>query len=138
MQQEAVKCMKSLSEVVSARDEHTVFGEHVAHKMRSSKRSHLEITIAQHHIHEILLNLEMGMYQGNLRHTSTLIPSSSLYMTSSPSPSASTSTDGEMFNNNSSIYPTNISSSNGENECRNMDAGNSEDVRSFVKTFTFL
>lgn len=138
MQQEVVKCMQLLSEVVSARDEHTVFGEHIAHKMRSSKKSHLEISLAQHHIHEILLNLEMGMYQGNLRPTSIRIPSSHLYMASSPSPTASTSTDGEMYNNNSSIDPTNISSSNEENECRNMGAGNSEDVRSYLKNFTFL
>jgi len=132
-----VKCMQSLSEVVSARDEHTVFGEHVAHKMRSSKRSHLEISIAQHHIHEILLKLEMGMYQGNQRPTSVRLPSSHHYVATSPSPSA-TSTDGEMYNNISSIPPSNISSSNEENECTDMGVGNVEDVRSYFTNVTSL
>jgi hypothetical protein len=49
--------MKSLSEVVTKRDEYAVYGEHVAHEMRNR----IEISLAQYYINEIILNLDMGV-----------------------------------------------------------------------------
>lgn len=54
--------MKSLSEVVTKRDEYAVYGEHVAHKMRNCRRNRIEISLAQYYINEIILNLDMGVY----------------------------------------------------------------------------
>ena len=54
--------MKSLSEVVTKRDEYAVYGEHVTHKMRNCRRNRIEILLAQYYINEIILNLDMGVY----------------------------------------------------------------------------
>ena len=48
--QEAVDCMKSLSEVVTKRDEYAVYVEHVAHKMRNCRRNRIEMSLAQYYI----------------------------------------------------------------------------------------
>lgn len=60
--QEALQCMKTLTERVSKRDDYSVYGEHVGNKLRSCGRSSFEISIAQHHIDEVLFNLTMGAY----------------------------------------------------------------------------
>lgn len=52
--------MKKLTEVVSTRDEFSVYGEHIANKLRSSGRSHREIAIAQNRIDQVCFNLIMG------------------------------------------------------------------------------
>jgi hypothetical protein len=54
--------MKSLSEVVTKRDEYAVYGEHVTHRMRNCRRNHIEILLAQYYINESILNLDMGVY----------------------------------------------------------------------------
>jgi len=54
--------MKSLSEVVTKRDEYAVYGEYVAHKMRNCRRNRIEISLAQYYINEIILNLDTGVY----------------------------------------------------------------------------
>ncbi|XP_076756616.1 uncharacterized protein LOC143426831 [Xylocopa sonorina] len=59
---EALKCMKTLIEAISKRDEFSVYGEHIANKLRNSRKSHREIAIAQNHIDRICFNLIMGTY----------------------------------------------------------------------------
>ena len=59
---EAFHFMKTLTEMVSNRDEYTVYGEHVANKLRSCGRSKLEVAIAQHHVDDICFKLTMGEY----------------------------------------------------------------------------
>jgi hypothetical protein len=51
--------MKSLSEVVTKRDEYAVYEEHVVHKMRNCRRNRIEILLAQYNT---ILNLDMGVY----------------------------------------------------------------------------
>jgi hypothetical protein len=60
--QEEIGCMKSLSEVVTKRDEYAVYGEHVAHRMRNCRRNRTEISLAQYYTNDIILNLDMGVY----------------------------------------------------------------------------
>ncbi|CAL7941797.1 unnamed protein product [Xylocopa violacea] len=59
---EALRCMKALIEAISKRDEFSVYGEHIANKLRNSRKSHREIAIAQNHIDRICFNLIMGTY----------------------------------------------------------------------------
>ncbi|XP_066965442.1 uncharacterized protein [Macrobrachium rosenbergii] len=59
---EAFHLMKSLAQHVTTRDEYHVSGENVAHKLRACGRSKREISMAQHKINEIILNLEMGYF----------------------------------------------------------------------------
>lgn len=54
--------MRSLSEAVTKRDAFSIFGEHVAASLRSSNRPQLEISVAQHHISEILFRLQIGSF----------------------------------------------------------------------------
>ncbi|XP_073997572.1 uncharacterized protein isoform X2 [Rhodnius prolixus] len=53
--------LKSLSEVLIQRDEYSIYGEHIAAKLRAQK-SRKEVSIAQYQIDNILFNLEMGRY----------------------------------------------------------------------------
>lgn len=117
--------MQSLSGVITARDEHTVFGEHIANKMRNCKRSHMEISIAQHYIHDILLRLEMGIYDNG--NPSLILPQffPSQYPSNSPSPSTSNTSDSDFVTRS-------LSNPTLDSECT------SEDVRSFVNSFTTL
>jgi hypothetical protein len=62
---EALNCMKTLTEIVSKRDDFAVYGEHIANKLRSSGRSLQEISIAQLHIEQICFSLVMGAYSRN-------------------------------------------------------------------------
>jgi hypothetical protein len=84
--QEALQCMKTLTERVSKCDDYSVYGEHVGNKLRSCGRSNFEISIAQHHIDEILFNLTMGAY-GQHPYSSTY----STHHARSHSPATSTS-----------------------------------------------
>lgn len=54
--------MKTLADTVSKRDEYTVYGEHIANKLRNSGRSRLEIASAQNAIDNICFKLLMGEY----------------------------------------------------------------------------
>lgn len=58
---EAVECMRTLTNTVGKRDSFTVYGEHVANKLRECG-SKYAVTIAQHHIDNILFNLGIGNY----------------------------------------------------------------------------
>lgn len=60
---EAYQCMKTLTEVVSARDQFHVYGEHVGNKLRNCGRNMLEIATAQHNIDNILFDLAMGRFE---------------------------------------------------------------------------
>ena len=51
---EAVKCIKSLTQTVSAKDENSAFGEFIANKMKSCNRPRVEISLAQRYINDIL------------------------------------------------------------------------------------
>ncbi|XP_073975988.1 uncharacterized protein [Rhodnius prolixus] len=53
--------LKSLSEVLNQRDEYSIYGEHIAAKLRAQK-SRKEVSTAQYQIDHILFNLEMGRY----------------------------------------------------------------------------
>lgn len=54
----------------SNRDQFSVYGEHVANKLRNCGRSHLEIAIAENEINNILFKLSMGLYTQQLQGTS--------------------------------------------------------------------
>lgn len=58
--QQAVNCLKSLTQVVSSRDEYAVFGEYVANKLRNCNKSRMEIALAQRNINDVLFKLDMG------------------------------------------------------------------------------
>ncbi|XP_076050871.1 uncharacterized protein LOC143031204 isoform X2 [Oratosquilla oratoria] len=60
---EAYSFLTNFSAQVAKRDEHSVFGEHVANKLRNCGRSRRDIAIAQHRIEGILFDLEMGIYE---------------------------------------------------------------------------
>lgn len=62
--QNALHCMKTLLDTSAKRDEHSIFGEHVANKIRTCSRDNSEINIAQHHIENIVFNLCTGVYNG--------------------------------------------------------------------------
>ncbi|XP_077288980.1 uncharacterized protein LOC143913199 [Arctopsyche grandis] len=55
---------------VSNRDQFSVYGEHVANKLRNCGRSHLETAIAENEINNILFKLSMGLYTQQLEGTS--------------------------------------------------------------------
>ncbi|XP_069672814.1 uncharacterized protein [Periplaneta americana] len=57
---EAFSCMKTLTEIVSKRDDYSVYGEHIANRLRNSGRSKFEIAIAQHEIDNICFKLTVG------------------------------------------------------------------------------
>ncbi|XP_050711229.1 uncharacterized protein LOC126995585 [Eriocheir sinensis] len=57
--------MKTFAAQAAERDEHSVFGEHVANRLRKCGRSHYDTVIAQHKIENILFDLEMGAYDRN-------------------------------------------------------------------------
>ena len=59
--QDAIQCMKTLTENTSNRDSFAVYGEHVAHKLWSCDCDYT-ITVAQHHIDNVLFNLGIGTY----------------------------------------------------------------------------
>lgn len=59
---ETFRCAKSSAEIVTERDEYTVYGEHIANKLRNSGRSRFEIAIAQHEIDDICFKLNMGAF----------------------------------------------------------------------------
>ena len=63
---EAVKCMKSLANIVGARDENSIFGEFVGNKLKSCNRPKEEICLAQHIISDILFQLDMGMLSAQI------------------------------------------------------------------------
>ncbi|XP_055903123.1 uncharacterized protein LOC129939217 [Eupeodes corollae] len=60
--EDALQCIKTLLDESGKRDEHSIYGEHIAHKLRTSNRSKNDIAIAQHHIENIVFNLTMGVY----------------------------------------------------------------------------
>ncbi|XP_014272948.1 uncharacterized protein [Halyomorpha halys] len=59
---QAFQFMKTLTDMVSNRDEYTVYGEHLANRLRNCGRSKLEVAIAQHCIDEVCFKLTMGGY----------------------------------------------------------------------------
>ncbi|XP_063809066.1 RNA-binding protein 26 isoform X2 [Pseudophryne corroboree] len=61
---EAFTFVKDTSDIGEKRDEYTVFGEHVANKLRKGKSNH-EVWVAQHHINMVLFNFEMGVFAQN-------------------------------------------------------------------------
>lgn len=54
--------MKTFAAQAARRDEYSVFGEHIANRLRKCGRSHYEMVIAQHKIENIVFDLEMGAY----------------------------------------------------------------------------
>ena len=80
---EAVKCMKSLTNIVGARDENSIFGEYVGNKMKNCNKPKAEICLAQHKISDILFRLDMGMLSVEIPSCSR--PSSPIITPQSPS-----------------------------------------------------
>lgn len=115
--QEALQCMNALIERISKRDDHSVYGEHVGNKLRSCGRSIFEISIAQHHIDEILFNLTMGAY-GQHPYSSTYGTHAHLPLTittgqqnctySDPSSSSSSHSPSSPSRHSDSVPPTSI------------------------------
>ncbi|XP_075214087.1 uncharacterized protein LOC142320273 [Lycorma delicatula] len=111
--QDAYKCMKVLTENLSNRDEFTVYGEHIANKLRLSGRSRMEIAIAEHHIDDICFKLTMGEFS-ELTFTNYLQHdvSSLLQQNYSFSPNSSPSTTSHYTPKNSpplSVSPVHLS-----------------------------
>lgn len=73
--------MKTLADSVTKRDEFTVYGEHIANKMRNCGRSKLEVAKAQHLIDDVCYRLTVGEF---LKH-----PSQTSYCESAQSSSLS-------------------------------------------------
>lgn len=65
--QQVSECVKTLSNIITSRDEFSAYGEYIAHKMRNCAKSRREISIAQHNIDEILFRLEMRTYATEVR-----------------------------------------------------------------------
>lgn len=59
---EAVTCMKRHVYSVPKRDQFSVYGEHIANKLRNSGRSKFEIALAQRYIDDICFKLVVGEY----------------------------------------------------------------------------
>ncbi|CAH1105293.1 unnamed protein product [Psylliodes chrysocephalus] len=83
--------MKTLADTVSKRDEYTVYGEHIANKLRNSGRSKLEIASAQTAIDYICFKLLMGEFC-NIRSTASSSAASSIIVLGSPQFSIPSST----------------------------------------------
>ncbi|XP_069693627.1 uncharacterized protein [Periplaneta americana] len=92
---EAFNYMKTLTEKFSKRDDYSVYGEHIANRLRNSGRSKFEIAIAQHEIDNICFKLTMGAFaqQDPLSFSTEAVRSSSspalptqFTMSASPSP----------------------------------------------------
>ncbi|XP_055851525.1 uncharacterized protein LOC129915859 isoform X2 [Episyrphus balteatus] len=60
--EDALQCIKSMQNKIAKRDEHSIFGELIAHNIRICNPSKKEIAIAQHHIENVIFNLTMGVY----------------------------------------------------------------------------
>lgn len=118
--QEAVSCMKSLA---SSRDEYTLFGELIANKLRNCNRPKLEISLAQHNIHSVILRLEMGMYAGQ-------VPS--------VLPTATSSSSTTSKSNHSESSCSYASSPAFEENHENTDHGVSENIYTYLNTLTDL
>jgi hypothetical protein len=58
--------MRLLTESMTKPDAFSIFGEHVAASLRSSNRPQLEKSVAQHHISEILLRLQIGSFASQI------------------------------------------------------------------------
>ena len=58
---DALQCMKRLTDTVAQQDSFSVYGEHVANKLWACN-SEYAVTVAQHHIDNILFNLAIGTY----------------------------------------------------------------------------
>lgn len=69
-QEDILPVIKSLCENVLKRDEHDVFGEHIANKLRNCRKSWQEKAIAQHKINNILFQLEMGLFSQEINNYS--------------------------------------------------------------------
>lgn len=82
-ERETIKCIKT--ETSTERDEFSVYGEHIANKLRNSGRSRKEIAVAQNLIDRVCFNLTMGAYfeDGN-RHSVSQLGRSSTLMPSLP------------------------------------------------------
>lgn len=87
---EALKCTKTLADTVSKRDEYTIYGEHIANKLRNSGRSKLEVASAQNAIDNICFKLLMGEFC-NLRSTASSSAANSIIVLGSPQLSISSS-----------------------------------------------
>lgn len=97
--QQAVNCMKSLSEIVTTRDEHSVFGEYVANKVRNCNRPRVEVSLAQRYINDILFRLDMGLLAAEIPSIQTPhTPSTSISSIASHSPSSYVSQDSYCSN----------------------------------------
>ncbi|XP_063594934.1 uncharacterized protein LOC134771909 [Penaeus indicus] len=64
---EAVNCLKSLTHIVSGKDENSAFGDFVANKMKTCKRPRVEISLAQRYINDILFRLDMGLLSTDIQ-----------------------------------------------------------------------
>jgi hypothetical protein len=64
--QEALQCMRSLSEAVTKQDAFSISGKHIAASLQSSNRPQLEISVAQHHISELLFCLQIGSFASQI------------------------------------------------------------------------
>ncbi|XP_075055979.1 RNA-binding protein 26 isoform X3 [Mixophyes fleayi] len=58
---ETFSVVKDVPDISEKRDEYTIFGEHVANRLRKG-RSSQEVLVAQHHINMVLFNFEVGMF----------------------------------------------------------------------------
>lgn len=133
--QQAVNCLKSLSEVVNTRDEHSVYGEYVANKIRNCNKSRMEISLAQRYINDILFRLDMGMLAAEIQ-TIQMPPSTS----SSSVTSLTSYVSQESYGSNSSTPSASLEVVGDvqlEQQLEIRD-GMNNDIRDFVTNYTSL
>lgn len=131
--QQAVNCLKSLSEVVNSRDEHSVYGEYVANKIRNCNKSRMEISLAQRYINDILFRLDMGMLAAEIK--TMMPPSTSCSSVTSPTSYVSQ----ESYCSNSSTPSANLEVVDVQLQQQlEIRDGMNDDIRDFVTNYTSL
>lgn len=64
------------SEIISTRDENSVFGEYVANKLRKRNKPKVEVSQTQRYINDILFSLDMGLLAAEIPSIHTQHPPS--------------------------------------------------------------
>lgn len=92
---EVLQVLKNMSASSSVRDDASVFGEHIANKIR--KMDPTTISTVQHHINNIIYQAEMGVYSSR---PSTVAAAQGYFTTSTPE-SVRPSTSHSNYSDNS-------------------------------------
>lgn len=120
--------MKTLTEAVTQRDEFSVYGEHIAYKLRNCGKNPVEISLAQREIDDIIIKLQMGKYGTD---QSTWIPLQLL-----THPINSSSSTSRSINSNHSVYSDSFSPSSHSVPTPDSDAmGQDQTIQVLLENF---